>query len=80
MGPRSHGCKNIREIGTTGPAFPARVFPGRHMPGHMGNKKNKVLNLKIVKIDGSKNILLVKGAVPGPNGGFVYIEESAHTK
>ncbi len=79
-GPRSHGCKNIREIGTVGSSFAGRIFPGRPMPGQMGNKQQKVLNLKVVSIDPEKNLLLVKGAVPGPNGGFLYIEKSSHTK
>lgn len=79
-GPRAHGCKNVREIGTSGSSFASRVFPGRHMPGQMGNKRKKIMNLKIVKIDKEKNLLMVKGAVPGPNGGYVYIEKSAHGK
>jgi len=75
-GPRSHGCKNVREIGSTGPCFPSRVMPGKRMPGHYGVERVKLLNLKVVRVDPERNLLLVKGAVPGPSGGLVYVEES----
>jgi len=76
-GPKSHGTKNIREPGSTGMhTDPARVIPGKKMPGHLGAVKCKVRNLEVVRIEEGDNLLLVKGAVPGPRGGYVYIEES----
>lgn len=80
-GPETHGSMNVRQIGSIGAsADPSRVFKGKHMPGHMGAKHCTVKNLKVVKIDPQKNILLVKGAVPGPNGQFLEIQESRRTK
>jgi len=79
-GPRSHGCKNVREIGSAGPAFPSLVMKGKKMPGQYGNERRKVLNLRVVKVDPEKNMLLVKGAVPGPTGGFVLVQESRRGK
>ena len=75
-GPRSHGCKNVREIGSAGPAFPGRVMPGKPMPGQYGNARRKVVNLRVVKLDPDKNLLVVRGGVPGPTGGFVFVQES----
>jgi large subunit ribosomal protein L3 len=80
-GPETHGSMNVRQPGSIGAsASPSRVFKGKHMPGHMGAKRCTVRNLKVVKVDPEKNILLVKGAVPGPNGQFVEIQESLRTK
>ena len=76
-GPKSHGSKNIRQMGSTGMhTDPGRVFPGRPMPGHMGAVNRKARNLKVVSLDETENLLLVKGSVPGPRGGYVYVEES----
>lgn len=76
-GDKSHGSKNIREPGSTGMhTDPGRIFKGKKMPGHHGNAKCKARNLAVVHIDEEKSVLVVKGAVPGPNGGYVYIEES----
>ena len=77
-GPRSHGCKNVREIGSVGPAFPGRVIPGKPMPGQYGNQQRKVINLRVVKVDAERNLLVVRGAVPGPTGGFVFVQASEH--
>jgi large subunit ribosomal protein L3 len=79
-GPRSHGCKNVREIGSVGPAFPGRILPGKRMAGHMGHARTKVRNLRVVKRDPERNLLLVKGAVPGPAGGLLLVEESARQR
>src|SRR2546426_5678758 len=49
-------------------SFPSRVWPGQHFPGHMGNQRVTVKNLRVVKVDTEENLLLVRGAVPGPNG------------
>jgi large subunit ribosomal protein L3 len=76
-GPKSHGTKNIREPGSTGMhTDPGRVHKGKKMPGHMGAANRKARNLQVVQIEESENLLLVKGSVPGPNGGYLYIEES----
>jgi len=76
-GPKSHGTKNIREMGSTGcHTEPGRVFKNRKMPGHMGAVPVKTKNLKVVQIQPKENLLLVRGSVPGHNGGFVLVEES----
>lgn len=76
-GPKSRGTKNIREPGSTGMhTDPGRVHKGKHMPGHMGAVLRKARNLDVVRIDEADNLLLVRGSVPGPNGGYVFIEES----
>ena len=65
-GPMTHGSHNKRAPGSIGAcASPARVFPGKKMPGQYGNKQNTVKNLKLVKIDTEKQLLFVRGAVPG---------------
>lgn len=76
-GDKSHGSKNVRQSKSTGMhTDPGRVFKGKPMPGHMGAVYRKARNLTVVKLDEEDNLLLVAGAVPGPNGGYVYIEES----
>jgi large subunit ribosomal protein L3 len=76
-GPKSHGTKNIREPGSTGMhTDPGRVHRGKKMPGHMGAVRRKARNLAVFRIDEGENLLIVKGSIPGPNGGYVYIEES----
>jgi large subunit ribosomal protein L3 len=76
-GPKSHGSKNIREPGSTGMhTDPGRVLKGKRMPGHMGAVQRKMRNLMVVGIEEEDNLLLVRGSVPGPNGGYVYIEQS----
>ena len=76
-GPASHGSTSHRRIGSIGQsAFPSRVYPGKRMPGHMGHERVTVRKLKVVRVDKEKNLLLVRGAVPGPNGGFLLIKSS----
>lgn len=74
----SHGVKRMhRHPGSSGPsADPSRTFPGVKKPGHYGVAKITSKNLKVVKIDPESNLLIVKGAVPGPNGGFVVVRQS----
>ena len=76
--PASHGVKRKhRSAGSIGAsADPARVFKGTRMAGRMGAVRSTVRNLKVVKIDSENNLLLVRGAVPGPNGGFVMIRKT----
>ena len=73
-GPRSHGSHNIRKPGSIGAsATPSRVMKGRKMPGLMGGKRVTQLGLTVHGIDAERNLLLVKGAVPGPRNGFVEV-------
>ena len=75
-GPRSHGTHNIREPGSqSAHTFPGRVFPGKRLPGQYGNKKVTVKNLQIVDIDGERNLLFVRGAVPGPKNGIIVVRK-----
>lgn len=77
IGPKSHGSKSKRVVGSIGMhQDPGRVLPGKKMPGHYGDERVKVRNLDVVSIDLEQNLLIVKGAVPGAQGGFLYIEES----
>ena len=74
-GPETHGGDNVRRPGSIGMcSFPARVFKGKKMAGHMGNAKVTVKNLKVAKIDPENNLLMISGSVPGPNGGIVGIK------
>lgn len=76
-GPMSHGSKYHRHAGSNGScSTPSRVFKGKKMPGHMGGKKVTTQNLEVVRVDAEKNLLLVKGAVPGPKKSLVTIKES----
>jgi large subunit ribosomal protein L3 len=76
-GPMTHGSHYHRGPGSMGSsAYPGRVFKGKKLPGHMGNVKITVQNLDVVRVDAEKNILLVKGAVPGPKGGLLTIQKS----
>lgn len=76
-GDRSHGSKNVREPGSIGQhTDPGRVFKGKRMAGQAGHVQRKARNLEVVRIDEERNLLVVKGGVPGPNDGYVYIEES----
>lgn len=76
-GRASHGSNFHRAPGSIGQcATPSRVFPGKKMPGQMGNKKVTTKNLEVVQVIEDKNLILVKGAVPGSKGGLVYIRES----
>ncbi|MFH1564423.1 MAG: 50S ribosomal protein L3 [bacterium] len=72
--PASHGHKDqLRMPGSIGATGPARVFKGMRMPGHMGDKRITVKNLKVIEIDKDKNIIFIKGAVPGARNGLVEI-------
>ena len=76
-GPMAHGSKYHRHAGSNGAcSSPSKVFKGKKMPGHMGGKKVTTQNLEVVRVDAEKNLLLVKGAVPGPKKALVTIKES----
>lgn len=74
-GPASHGHRHVlRTPGSIGSSFPERVVKGRKMPGHTGAERITATGLKVIKIDSKNNLLAVKGAIPGPNGGIVEIK------
>lgn len=76
-GPMAHGSKFHRHQGSNGAcSSPSKVFKGKGMPGHMGAKKITIQNLEIVKVDAENNLILVKGAVPGPKKAMVTIKET----
>jgi large subunit ribosomal protein L3 len=76
-GPMAHGSKFHRHQGSNGAcSSPSRVFKGKGMPGHMGCVRVTVQNLTVVRVDADKNLLLVKGAVPGPKKALVTIKET----
>ena len=76
-GPMAHGSKFHRHQGSNGSATtPGRVFKGKGMPGHMGCKKVTIQNLEIVRVDVANNLILVKGAVPGPKKCLVTLKET----
>jgi large subunit ribosomal protein L3 len=76
-GRNSHGSMFHRAPGGIGASSdPSRVYPGTRMPGHMGTDQNTILNLKVVKIDADNNLLFVRGAVPGADGGIVTVRPS----
>ena len=77
IGPKSHGSKYHRGVGSLGAcAFPGRVFKNKHMPGHYGVERVTVQNLELVKIDTERNLLLIKGAVPGANGSLLIVKNA----
>lgn len=76
-GPMTHGSKYHRHAGSNGSATtPGRVFKGKNMPGHMGAVRVTVQNLEVVRVDAEQNLILVKGAVPGPKKSLVMLKGS----
>ncbi len=76
-GRMTHGGHSKRRVGSIGQcSYPARVAKGQRMPGHMGNVRVTVQNLKVVKVRSEDNVLLIRGAVPGPNGSIVIIKKA----
>ena len=72
-----HGTGPVaRHAGSLGVIDPARIFKGKKMAGHLGNERVTVQNLSVVKVDAEKNLIAVKGAVPGPKGGIVVLFDS----
>jgi large subunit ribosomal protein L3 len=74
----THGVKKChRHLGGTGcSAYPSRLFKGVRMPGQYGNARCTVRNQRLVKVDAQENLLLIRGAVPGPNGGYVVVQQT----
>lgn len=76
-GADTHGSMFHRAPGSIGASsFPSRVLPGMRMAGHMGHEQVTVRNLEVIDVDAEDNVLVVKGAVPGPNGGYVVVRRS----
>ena len=76
-GPMTHGSKSKRVSGSMGMcSYPGRVFKGKVLPGHMGNKKVTIQNLEVVKVIAQENLILVKGAVPGIRGSLVTVRDA----
>ncbi len=80
-GDNTHGSMFHRAPGGIGASsFPSRVWPGQHFPGHMGNQRTTAKNLCVVKVDAEENLLLVRGAVPGPPGAYIVIRKAREAK
>ena len=80
-GPMTHGSKFHRHQGSNGSSSdPSRVYKGKGMPGQMGNERVTIQNLEIVRVDAENNLILVRGAVPGPKKGLVTIKETVKFK
>ncbi len=80
IGPKGHGSMYHRRPGSMGPtSSPGRVFPGKKLPGHTGKDTVTVQNLQVVKVDMDKNVILIKGSIPGYKNSLVRIKETART-
>ncbi|MCR4425432.1 MAG: 50S ribosomal protein L3 [Firmicutes bacterium] len=75
-GPMSHGSMYHRRVGALSATDPARVFKGRKMPGRLGGERVTALGLTVMKVDSERNLLLVRGSVPGVRGGLVIVRDS----
>jgi large subunit ribosomal protein L3 len=80
-GPETHGSKNVREPGSIGcSAWPSRVIKGKKMPGQYGNVRQTVRNLEIIEVRPEENLLLIRGAIPGPGQGLLMIQKPNFAK
>jgi len=79
-GPMSHGSMYHRRVGSLGSTGPQRVFPGRRMAGRLGGERRTIQGLKVVRVDADRNLILLKGSVPGPRGSLVLIKETVKHK
>ncbi len=80
-GPESHGSMNVRAPGSIGQsAYPSRVIKGTKSSGHMGNARVTVRGLTVAKVDAENNLIMVRGAVPGPNGSLVVVKKSVRQR
>lgn len=76
-GPKTHGSMNYRAPGSIGcSAYPSRVFKGKRMCGHYGSSRQTTKNLQVLRVDKERNLLFIKGAVPGAKGGFVQVQSA----
>lgn len=77
IGPKAHGSGFHRQVGSLASGLTNnRIHPGRKMPGHHGNETTTILNLEVVSVDASKNVMLVKGSIPGPKKGLLTIRSA----
>jgi large subunit ribosomal protein L3 len=79
-GPMGHGSHYHRGPGSMGPIDPNHVRPGKNLPGHMGHETVTVQNLQVVKVDLERNVLLIKGSVPGPKKGLVFVKRAVKSE
>ena len=79
-GPMGHGSHYHRRPGSMGTMRPMRVFKGKKLPGHMGNQTITIQNLEVIKVDLDKNVILVKGSVPGAKGAILKLKTSVKSK
>jgi len=79
-GPMAHGSKYHYRTGSLGAKGPARVYKGRKLPGRMGGKRVTIQNLEVVRVDVDKNLILIKGAVPGANKSLLILKPSVKAK
>jgi len=80
-GPKTHGSTSHRRAGSIGSSSdPSRVFKGKHMPGHMGNQRVTIQNLKVVKLDTENNLLAINGAVPGARNSRLIVKKAKKKK
>lgn len=79
-GPMSHGSKYHHRTGSMGAMGPARVFKGRKLPGRLGGEKVTVQNLEVVRVDADKNLILVKGCIPGAKKSLIVLKNSVKAK
>jgi large subunit ribosomal protein L3 len=76
-GPKTHGSDNYRKPGSIGPGTtPGRVYKGLRMGGHMGDQRTTIKKLTVVQADAERNLLLVRGSVPGPRGGLILVRKA----
>jgi len=75
-GPMAHGSRYHRRPGSMGPVAPNRVMKGKPLPGRMGTDRVTIQNLEVVRVDSERNLLLIKGSIPGPKNSFVIVKES----
>jgi large subunit ribosomal protein L3 len=75
-GPETHGCMNVRQPGSIGTKRIGKLFPGKRMSGHYGNTRQTAKNLRVVRVDPERSLIFLRGAVPGPNGGFVQVRSA----
>ena len=79
-GPMGHGSMYHRRVGSLGATGASRVFKGRKLPGRMGGEQVTIQGLRVVRVDPERNLLLVRGSVPGPNGGLVLVRPTIKNK
>ena len=76
-GRKTHGSHSYRVAGSMGACtYPGEVFKTKHLPGHMGHERITVQNLEVVRVDAERNLILIKGAIPGAKGGLVMVRET----